>query len=323
MPMTCSDSDQALSELLRLLAGRHYRFVTPTPLTHGRVLARADRGMARTATDIFGWNLPFSRVVAGAELFALMQAAGILRTEDSGFRSAVRVSTLDGALFVHSAYPTLSDSAVFFGPDTYRFANFVRANLPSRQAALRCVDVGCGSGAGAIATARRLRASSWLLTDINPAALRLAAINARQAGVPVETVLSDVLAATQGGFDLVICNPPYLADVRQRAYRHGGGSLGRELSLRIVAETCERLNPGGRLLLYTGIAMVGGEDPFLAELHGLLDARAYDWDYAEIDPDVFGEELELPAYAAVDRIAAVGLVVRKPDGLNSTADRAE
>jgi hypothetical protein len=33
--------------------------------------------------------------------------------------------------------------------------------------------------------------------------------------------------------------------------------------------------------------------------------------YREIDPDVFGEELELPGYEAVDRIAVVGAVIRR------------
>jgi hypothetical protein len=33
--------------------------------------------------------------------------------------------------------------------------------------------------------------------------------------------------------------------------------------------------------------------------------------YEEIDPDVFGEELDRPAYATADRIAAVGLTAIK------------
>ena len=36
------------------------------------------------------------------------------------------------------------------------------------------------------------------------------------------------------------------------------------------------------------------------------------WFYEEIDPDVFGEELETAAYSTVDRIAAVVLTARKP-----------
>jgi hypothetical protein len=34
--------------------------------------------------------------------------------------------------------------------------------------------------------------------------------------------------------------------------------------------------------------------------------------YGELDPDVFGEELDTPAYACAERIAAVGLVVQRP-----------
>jgi hypothetical protein len=57
--------------------------------------------------------------------------------------------------------------------------------------------------------------------------------------------------------------------------------------------------------------MVDGEDPFLAELQPLLATPGFDWSYAEIDPDVFGEELERPVYAHIDRIAAVGLIATR------------
>lgn len=305
------ESDQALLDVMRILRNRQYSFVTPTPLTHSRVLARADHRNARTIRDIFGWNMPFIEEVAGADLFALMKQANVLLRDEGRYRSAIRVSTLNGLLFAHSAYPTLGDDAVFFGPDTYRFARFIKQHLPAqpKARASRCVDVGCGSGAGAISSAVQRPGSSWLLTDINPAALRLAAINARHAGVDAEIIKSDVLAAVRDNFDLIVCNPPYICDLGRRTYRHGGDSLGRDLSLRIVAEGKERLNPRGRLLLYTGIAIVDGIDPFVSEVRELLDDRRFSWDYFEIDPDVFGEELEQPAYLEVDRIAVVGLVV--------------
>lgn len=304
--------DDALLKLLQLLEQQGYGFVTTTPLTHARVLAREHRRSARTLSDVFGWSLPFDADVVGEALLSTMRDAGILLAENGVWRSAIRVSSLDGALFAHSAYPTLAADAVFFGPDTYRYAAFVNANLPSPRAGLRCADIGCGSGAGAITAARRLPGSRWLLTDINPAALRLASVNARHAGVPLQTLLSDVLASSQGGFDLLICNPPYLADDRQRAYRHGGGHLGRELSLRIAGEAFDRLDPGGRLLLYTGVAVVDGIDPLLRELQALFHGRNCTWRYCELDPDVFGEELERAVYAHADRIAAVGLIVDRP-----------
>jgi hypothetical protein len=36
-------------------------------------------------------------------------------------------------------------------------------------------------------------------------------------------------------------------------------------------------------------------------------------DYRELDPDIFSEDLDQPAYAQVERIAAVGLVIARPD----------
>ena len=41
-----------------------------------------------------------------------------------------------------------------------------------------------------------------------------------------------------------------------------------------------------------------------------LQAAGLDCGYREIDPDVFGEELLEPAYAAADRIAAVLVTAR-------------
>ena len=305
--------DPALLELLNWLAVRQYRFTTTTPLTHARVLARDPERPARTLTDIFGWSRPFTEALAGAELFALLAEADLLEPVGSAYRSRLRVSSLGEQLFLHSAYPTLAANSVFFGPDSYRFARYVAAQLHDRRRPqpMRCADIGSGCGVGAIATAARLSGSEWLLTDINPEALQLARVNAAFAGIPVQTQLADVLAGTEGGFDLLICNPPYLADLQQRAYRHGGGSLGRELSLRIAAEAGKRLNPGGLLLLYTGVAIVDGEDSLRTELGALFDGRQFSFRYEEIDPDVFGEELELPTYARADRIAVVGLAVTR------------
>ena len=114
-------------------------------------------------------------------------------------------------------------------------------------------------------------------------------------------------------YDVIIANPPYLDDTQQRAYRHGGARLGRELSLRMAATALAHLAPGGQLLLYTGVAIVGGHDPFLAELKALFNGFEGRWTYSEIDPDVFGEELARPVYADIDRIAAVGLVATRRD----------
>jgi methylase of polypeptide subunit release factors len=311
--------------VLQQVAATGYRFTTTTPLTHHRVLARRGRETGTTLRDIFGWNLPFEAGAVPAALLAEMEHAGILGRSGPLWRSTVRIATIGDDLFFHSAYPTVEANAVFFGPDTYRFVRFIRHALQQRSApalargtTVRVLDVGCGSGAGGIAAARALAAAGTAATvvmnDINPLALQFTAVNADVAGIPVMLAQGDALAAVEGEFDLIVSNPPYLDDAAQRAYRHGGAKLGRALSVRIAAESLRRLAPGGQLLLYTGVAIVDGEDDFIADMRPLLAASGCEWSYAEIDPDVFGEELERPVYAHIDRVAAVGLIaVRTPE----------
>lgn len=152
------------------------------------------------------------------------------------------------------------------------------------------------------------------MNDINPMALQYASANAAHGGLPVRLAEGDALSAVTGQFDLIVSNPPYLDDAARRAYRHGGERLGRALSVRIAREALGRLAPGGQLLLYTGVAIAGGVDAFRAEIQPLLDEADCIWSYSEIDPDVFGEELEQPVYAHVDRIAAVGLIAARRGG---------
>ena len=96
---------------------------------------------------------------------------------------------------------------------------------------------------------------------------------------------------------------------RRALYRHGGGELGFDLSIRIVEDSIDRLYPGGRLFLYTGTPVIDGIDTFFEAVRPRLDARNCKYSYEEIDPDVFGEELDSAPYDRVDRIAVVALTV--------------
>jgi release factor glutamine methyltransferase len=294
----------ALIELGRYLSASGYRFATVTPETHRRVNARPENARARTLRDVFGWSRPFDPGVVPAGLLDCMREADALLESDSGLRSAVRFSSLQDRLFVHSAFPTADTHSVFFGPDTYRFCSVVE-RVAKRSS--RVVDIGCGSGAGGIVAASA--ADEVVLADVNPLALRYAQVNARLAATQnVEIMRSDVLAQVVGPMDLVIANPPYMRDDLARTYRDGGGLYGEGLALRIVREATERLARRGTLILYTGAAIVDGEDTFHRGWLPLLTKASADFRYEELDPDVFGEELDRPQYAAVERIAAVVLV---------------
>ena len=307
-----ADQERGLLRLGETLQASGYSFVTPTPATHARVNARPHNAVARCLSDVFGWSRPFPDGVLPDRLMAEMRDAGVLRRDGLGWRSAVRLSSLDGMLFVHSAFPTDAPGAVFFGPDTYRFASAITALLGSGRVVSRAVDIGCGAGPGALVIARARPAAEVLAADINEDALRLTRVNAALAGAGnVSTRYSDILSGIDSTFDLIVSNPPYLADPAERAYRHGGGPLGAALSLAILDAALDRLAPGGTLLLYTGAAIVDGEDPFRAAAAERCAAFGGTWAYREVDPDVFGEELEHGPYVGTDRIAAVVLTATR------------
>jgi SAM-dependent methyltransferase len=175
----------------------------------------------------------------------------------------------------------------------------------------RAVDIGAGAGAGALALAARPGAGAVFATDINPSALRCLSINARHAGLDVTARLGPGLTAVQGDFDLIIANPPYIADRAGRTYRDGGGMYGARLALDWMMESVPRLAPGGRILLYTGAPIVDGRDVVRSALEELATEADLELGYEEIDPDVFGGVLRDPAYAEVERIAAVGAVLSR------------
>ena len=301
----------ALATLLAELKARGYAFITPTPATHRRVLARTDRTEARDLADVFGWSLPFSPDLIGTSLFAALQAEGLVEGEDRGlYRARVRVSSLGRDLFAHSAYPTDERDAVFFGPDSYRFADFIEREIaalnPARIGTI--IDIGTGSGVGAIVTARLVPTAAVSGTDINPRALRFAESNAAFAGIELRLAQTETLATLDHAGDLVLANPPYIVDDQNRSYRHGGGLHGAEVSLAMAHDALQHMSDDGTFVLYTGSAMVRGRDELREELEALAHAHRCILRYREIDPDVFGEELENPAYGDVDRIAVVGAV---------------
>lgn len=304
--------DEALLLLLRQLQARGYHFITPTPATHAHVIARPSHFEARDLRDIFGWSLPFAPETLDPELLKTLLGANALEQLDEGrLRSRYRISTRDGHLFLHSAYPTDAEDAIFFGPDSYRFANLVCAELGECELGTRLVDIGAGTGVGAIVAAQQSPELHITMTDINPHALRVARINARHAGVEASYVLGADLDPVDGPIGIALANPPYIIDAEGRNYRDGGDMHGARVAYDMAIAASDRLSQGGRFILYTGSAIIRGEDALRHALSRLADQRGLSMRYREIDPDVFGEELAKPAYGDVERIAVVAAVLTK------------
>jgi methylase of polypeptide subunit release factors len=308
-------SPAALAALGRRLRDQDYRFMTVTPATHRRVNRRAENAWAHGLRDVFGWSRPYREGVLPADLDALLEESGLREDieQDGGtaHRARIRASTIDRQLYFHSAFPTIDADAVFFGPDTYRYVAALKRALASPllgRPVRRAVDIGCGAGPGAIELALCCPEATVYGADINEDALALTDINAGLNGAArVIPCRSNLLDGIDGQFDLVMSNPPYILDADELPYRHGGGELGAELSIQIVKTGLARLHPGGSLLLYTGVAIAGGRDSFLDNTRPLLDHACNEWLYEELDPDIFGGQLDCEGYEGVERIAAVWL----------------
>lgn len=121
----------------------------------------------------------------------------------------------------------------------------------------------------------------------------------------------------------IVTNPPYLLDAGAKICRHGGAELGSCLSTRNVVEGLPRLCTQGTPILCAGFPIVAGRDTFWESIASAVQTPNVCCEYAELDPYIFGKELDAPAYSQVDRIVAVALVVTKirPD-LNFPAPAA-
>jgi ribosomal protein L3 glutamine methyltransferase len=127
------------------------------------------------------------------------------------------------------------------------------------------LDLCTGSGCLAIVLAHRFRRARVDATDISPAALAVARINVRQYRLAgrVRLVRSDLFSALRGRqYDLIACNPPYVAAGAMRRlppeYRHeprlalAGGPDGLDLVRRILLRAAAHLRPGGLVVMEVG-----------------------------------------------------------------------
>lgn len=131
------------------------------------------------------------------------------------------------------------------------------------------LDLGTGSGAVALAIARHRPNAEVTAVDAWDDALAVARDNATRLAIGnVRFVLSDWFSALQGErFDLVVANPPYVAqgdphldagDLRCEPRRAlMAGPDGLDAMRRIVAAAPEHLAPGGWLLLEHGYDQAG------------------------------------------------------------------
>lgn len=309
LPLLSGEALQlALLQLLHEVDQIGYDFIAPTPASQARVMARPDRQVGQTLMDLLGWSLPcVADSVPSAIIDSLERADMLERQADGLVKAHIRVSRVFGNLFIHSPFPTTERDAVFLGPDSHRFADFILRSLADLPPNPRVLDYGTGAGVGGI-TAASVRVGTRLtLADINPKALFLAGSNALYADIDYGTATAKVPAEVGGTFDLIVMHPPFMIDAGHRAYRDGGDLYGGRLSLDWALDGMLLLAPGGRLIMHTGVSIVAGRDVVRDVFNEALPSGDFTLSYCLLDPDIFGDELETKEYAEVDRIAAVGI----------------
>ncbi len=81
----------------------------------------------------------------------------------------------------------------------------------------RVLDVGTGSGAVALALKEERPDLEVTGSDVSEQALELARANGQRLGLEVAWLRSDLLEEVPGGYDAVLCNPPYVAESERAA----------------------------------------------------------------------------------------------------------
>lgn len=129
----------------------------------------------------------------------------------------------------------------------------------------RVLDLGTGTGCILISLLRERPAATGLGVDLSPAALEVAAENAAALGVAARAdfAVSDWFSGVAGVFDLIVSNPPYIAEAEMAglspevrgweplgALTPGGDGLA---PYRVIAAAARaHLVPGGRIGLEIG-----------------------------------------------------------------------
>lgn len=138
--------------------------------------------------------------------------------------------------------------------------------LEERSAPCRVVDVGCGTGCIALSVAFHAPQHKVYAVDIHQKALAVAHRNAERHRQQLLLTRSDLLTAfadREPVFDLIISNPPYVADAEWETLspvitRHEdpgallAGTDGLDIYRRLIPQAAALLRSGGGLLLESG-----------------------------------------------------------------------
>jgi release factor glutamine methyltransferase len=245
-------------------------------------LAAASRNPGRDAevllTHVSGWDkaalLTHPERLLSAEQSALFETLVRRRAACEPMQYITGSQEFFGLLF------EVSRDVLIPRPETEHVVEAALEHF-GREAKVRLVDVGTGSGAIAVALAHALPRSQVTAVDLSRAALEVARRNAERHGVLERLTLlqSDLLAAINGvGFDLVVSNPPYVAEreiLEPQVFEYEphsalyAGPTGLEVYERLIPQACKVLKPDGWLILEIGFGQQAALQALLGGWHAV------------------------------------------------------
>lgn len=130
---------------------------------------------------------------------------------------------------------------------------------------INILDIGTGSGAIALALAKEIPHAQLVATDISAAILAVAKKNARNLGLDslIDFRQGNLFEPVDGFFDIIVSNPPYIAEEEYRNLPRGvkdyeppeallAGIQGAEFYEKIINQAGDYLKSEGWLLLEIG-----------------------------------------------------------------------
>jgi release factor glutamine methyltransferase len=155
-------------------------------------------------------------------------------------------------------------------PETETLVEAALKFLAPRPSA-NVLDIGTGSGAIAIAIAANAPNARIKATDISKESLEVASRNAirHRYETRVDFIATDLFPDDDSRFDLIVSNPPYVAEadletlqpeIRHYEPRHAlvDGADGLVFYRRIAAESRAHLNPDGAVMVEIGAGQAAG-----------------------------------------------------------------
>jgi release factor glutamine methyltransferase len=169
--------------------------------------------------------------------------------------------------------------------DSEALVEAMLAAVPTRDAALRLLDLGTGTGCLLLAALHELPLAFGIGVDRISGAVTLARNNAEALGLVQRAVFlcADWATALTGPFDVVLCNPPYIrlseimtlmpeVALHEPTTALSGGSDGLDAYRAIVPSLPALLAPGAVAVLELGRDQAP-EVAALAEAHGFATTR--------------------------------------------------